>query len=368
MRFHFLASAIFALTFSSVPVVACKCVLPPKGLTARDLAIWNASGGGDAIFEGRVELVEWKWTLMEAKVGDLIPADLEQGPPFMQVSLGVSRSYRGVQDKNIQVRTGLGGGDCGFDFEVGKQYLVYASADETGQLSTDICSGTALLEESQTSLSYLRGEPITTENAEGDTATAKGKLCGRVVRAGLNFADSQVFFLRVGNKSPIPSDEAEPSQDGSFCATDLIPGKYYLVFVNRAQDSPISFVFFPGVAKSLEATAIEVKSGQANPELVFNVPPQPTFSISGKVLASDKSGLPAECRVTLLNADPLSFLLGYTRNIASSGSFDFSQVLPGRYWAFATVDSDAASSWLTRKVEVDVDERVANLSLELIAK
>ena len=101
---------------------------------------------------------------------------------------------------------------------------------------------------------------------------------------------------------------------------------------------------------------------------MFNVPPQQGFSVSGSVHTSSKSGLPAECRVTLLNADPLSFLLGYTRNIASSGSFDFSQVLPGRYWGFVIIASDTASSWLTRKVEVDVREEVANLSLELIAK
>jgi hypothetical protein len=225
-----------------------------------------------------------------------------------------------------------------------------------------------LLEESQTSLSYLRGEPITSENAEGNTATAKGKLCGRVVRAGLNFADSQVLLLRVGSKSPIPNDEAELGRDGSFCAADVIPGKYYLVFMNRAQDSPTSFVFFPGVAKSNDATAIEVKSGQANPEIVFNVPPQQGFSVSGSVHTSSKSGLPAECWVALLSADPLSSFLAYSEKIASSGSFDFSQVLPGRYWAFATVDSNSASSWLTRKVEVDVSVRVANLSLELIAK
>lgn len=368
MRFHLLVSVVFALTFSSAPAVACKCVSPsPDIKTARDLAQWTANRS-DAIFEGRVERVELKWALMEAKVGDLIAADVEEDPPVMKVSFDVSRSYRGAQQKNIRVRTGLGGGDCGFHFEVGKQYLVYAFADESGQLSTGICSGTALLEESQANLSHLRGGPIVSKSLERNTPIATGKLCGRVVRAGLDFADSQVFLLRVGNKSPIPSDEAELARDGSFCATGVIPGKYYLVFMNRAEDSPTSFVLFPGVAKSSEATAIEVKSGHANSQLVFNVPPQPTFSVSGNVLASNKSALPAECKVVLLSADPLSFLSAYTQNVAPSGSFDFPQVLPGKYWAFVAVDSDTASNWQTRKVEVNVDVRVANLSLELIAK
>jgi hypothetical protein len=41
------------------------------------------------------------------------------------------------------VTTGWGNGDCGFDFEVGKEYVVYAS--DEGQLETSICSGTSLL-------------------------------------------------------------------------------------------------------------------------------------------------------------------------------------------------------------------------------
>ena len=368
MRIHLLVSAIFALTFGFAPAFGCTCVPPPPGIkTAQALAQWTADRS-EAIFEGSVERIELKWPLLEAKVGGLISADVEQDVPVMQVLFEVSRSYRGTQPKSILITTGLGGGDCGFHFEVGEHYLVYATSDESGQLSTGICSGTARLGESRANLSYLRGEPIVSKSVERDSPIAAGEVCGRAVRAGLDFADSQVFLLQVGNKSPIPSDEAEPSRDGSFCATGVIPGKYHLLFINRAEDSPTSFVFFPGVAKSSEATAIEVKSGHTNSELMFNVPPQPTFSVSGTVRTANKSALPSECKVVLLNVDPLSFLLAYTQDVAPSGTFDFPQILPGKYWAFVTVDSDTASNWLTRKVEVDVDVRVANLSLELIAK
>jgi hypothetical protein len=131
--------------------------------------------------------------------------------------------------------------------------------------------------------------------------------------------------------------------------------------VNRAENSPTSFVFFPGVVKSSGATAIEVKDGQANSELAFDVPRQPTFSISGTVLVSPKAALPTECKVALLSADSLSSALAYTQEVAPNGSFDFPRVLPGKYWAFVIVDSDAASNWLTRKAEVDVDASGANL-------
>jgi hypothetical protein len=368
MRFHSLVAAILALTFSCVPAFACKCVPPPPGMkNARELAEWTAKGS-DAIFEGRVERVELKWAFMEAKVGEAIPADVEEDPPAMQISFDILRSYRGAKQKNIRIRTGVGGGDCGFDFEAGEQYLVYAFADESGQLSTGICSGTALLEQSRANLSYLRGEPIDSESVERNIPAATGKLCGRVVRDGLDFNGSQILFLRVGNETPIPTDETDPASDGSFCATDVVPGKYHLVFMNGAEGSATSFVFFPGVVNSTEATTIEVTSGRANSDLVFNVPPQPTFSVSGTVLASNKSALPPECKVALMRTDPSSFALAYRQDIAPSGYFGFPRILPGKYWAVVVVDSDAASRWLTRKTEVNVDVTVANLSLELIAK
>jgi hypothetical protein len=366
VRFYLLASAIFMFTLSSASAFRCTCVSPPPDIkTAKALAQWTANKS-DTIFEGRVERIELKWALMEAKVGDIVSTDPDQDPPYMLVSFDVSRSYRGAQQKKIRIRTGVGGGDCGFRFEVGEQYLVYGFAREAGQLSTGICSGTALLEESHANLSYLRGEPTIPENVVRNGPIAAGKLCGRVVGNGLDFADSEVLLRRVGTNSVVPSDEASPNRNGSFCATGVIPGKYHVMFVNRAGDSPTSFVFFPGVAKSEEAIAIEVQAGQANPELVINVPPQPTFLVSGTVRPSSKPALPADCKVALLSAE--SFSLAYAQDITPQGSFDFPHVLPGKYWVFIMVDSGAASNWLTRKTEVDVDANVANLSLELIAR
>ncbi len=368
VRFSLLASAILTLTFSSSPVLGCKCVSPPPEVkTARDLAQWYANRS-DAIFEGSVEQIELKWPVLEAKVGDLISADIEQDPPAMQVSFDISRSYRGPRQQNIRIRTGLGGGDCGFRFEVGERYLVYAYADESGQLSTNICTGTARLEESQADLSYMRGEPVVSETVEGTRPFATEKLCGRAVRTGFDFTNGQIFLLRVGNESPIPSDKAELAADGSFCFNNVLVGKYRLLFINRAGDSPAFFVYFPGVVTSSAATVIEVKGDHPISELVFDVPTQSAFSVSGTVRASNKLELPAECKVILLSAEPFSFLLAYSQDVGPSGYFEFPNVLPGKYWALVTVDSDGTSSWLTRKAEVDVSADVAEESLELIAR
>ena len=119
----------------------------------------------------------------------------------MLISCDVSRSYRGAPEKRVRIRTGLGGGDCGFHFEVGEHYLVYASAGDSGQLSTGICSGTALLEESQANLSYLRGEPVVPQSLERHTPLEGGKLCGRVVGDDLGFADRVKFSFSVSETS-----------------------------------------------------------------------------------------------------------------------------------------------------------------------
>jgi hypothetical protein len=261
VRRHLLLSTIFALTFGSATVSGCTCVSSPPGIrSARDLAQWTGNKS-DAIFEGTVQRIELKWPLSEAKAGDLISADIEQDPPIMQVSFEVVRAYRGRRyQKSILIRTGVGGDDCGFHFEVGEQYLVYAFANESGQLSTGICSGTAMLEESQANLSYRPGEPVVSETVERNRPISSQKLCGRAIRIGSTFADSQVFFLRVGSKSPIPAAQAELAQEGSFCATGVMPGKYHLLFVNRAEDSPTSFVLFPG------AHAIELEADRWLPD------------------------------------------------------------------------------------------------------
>lgn len=59
------------------------------------------------------------------------------------VDFEVSESRKGSVAENVTVTTGLGYGDCGFNFEVDREYVVYTRGQE--QLSTDICIGTSLL-------------------------------------------------------------------------------------------------------------------------------------------------------------------------------------------------------------------------------
>jgi hypothetical protein len=369
VRIRFLFCTFFAFTLMSTTAFACKCVSPPPEVkTVRDLAQWYANRS-DAIFEGTVQRVELKWVLMDAKVGGFVPADFDEDEPRLYVTFDVSHFYKGVERKDVLLTTGVGGGDCGFDFEIGKKYLIYALADASGHLSTDICSGTGLLEESQSDLSYLRGEKAVSETTKQSANIPATKLCGHVASARMDLAGSQVFLFRVGNKSPIPTEEAAVGQDGSFCIVEAKPDNYNMAFMNRDEDSPTSFVFFPGTTNSSEAITVELKRGQARSDLAFNVPVQSTYSVNGDVLIHNKSALPANCEVFLLSVDPLSVLVSYSKNVETNGHFNFPRVLVGKYWAFVGInDSDTAPNWLTRKTEVDVKAAVSGLSLELIQK
>lgn len=369
LRNNLLVCGLAAFTFLPVPSFACSCASPPPEVkTARDLAKWHADGT-DAILEGTVTRIELESVLIDANVGELIPADSDRGYPALRVTFDISHSYKGAGLREVAVTTGLGGGDCGFNFEVGKQYLVFAFADSSGHLSTGICSGTGLLNDSLSARSYLRGEPLVPEKLTQHLQIPQTKLCGHVTGMGRDLGDSGLLLLRAGNGSPLPADGASVAPDGSFCIEGASPGKYFLAFMARDDESPTSYAFFPGTVDSSGASTVEIETGQFRSDLVFNIPSQPSFPLSGTVVTPNNVVLPPECSVFLFNVDRLSFLVSYTVNVGPKGAFAFRRVLPGKYWAFVGIDDpNAAPNWLTRKTLVEVNAAINNLSLQLVHK
>jgi hypothetical protein len=57
--------------------------------------------------------------------------------------------------KEIVIETGLGGGDCGYDFRRGLDYIVYASKRPDGGWATGICTPTRLVENAAEDLKYF---------------------------------------------------------------------------------------------------------------------------------------------------------------------------------------------------------------------
>jgi hypothetical protein len=62
---------------------------------------------------------------------------------FLIASVRVKEAWKGVcADTVVTMFTGYGGGDCGYEFEQGGEYLIYAHGPRLGFLITSICTRT----------------------------------------------------------------------------------------------------------------------------------------------------------------------------------------------------------------------------------
>lgn len=72
---------------------------------------------------------------------------------YHKVEIAIEVMLKGgrKKQKSIYIWTGLGNGDCGFPFEKGMKYLIFAGKEKMGclgkQLSTNICTITSLYSE-----------------------------------------------------------------------------------------------------------------------------------------------------------------------------------------------------------------------------
>lgn len=104
----------------------------------------------DAVFVGAVDAVDTN------AYGKYVynPTIIYVYEPVM-VTFIVQEYWKGVFSEPLVIHTGQGGGDCGYPFEDGESYLVYAYADEQGDLHANICSRTALLSDAAYDLAKL---------------------------------------------------------------------------------------------------------------------------------------------------------------------------------------------------------------------
>ncbi len=73
----------------------------------------------------------------------------------VEVTLSVQEAYKGVSSKKVAVRTNSSEAACGFPFQKGQQYVVYAS-EYKGKLYTSICQRTLPARLVAKDLAYLR--------------------------------------------------------------------------------------------------------------------------------------------------------------------------------------------------------------------
>lgn len=196
-----LALAVLATTES----LACSCIPTPNPPCR---AYWQTP----VIFEG---------TVTEFAV-------VENNAKFFEnrrATFSVEKSHKGIDGtKETEIYTGDGGSDCGFPFQVGKRYLVYAY-QENGYLSTNYCGRTELIEGAKEDLDYFAQMA-----AMKDGATIYGSVkkyafgYGSDEKFGLTNPVANIAIRIEGKKSAL----LRTDKDGNFRASGFPAGTYLM--------------------------------------------------------------------------------------------------------------------------------------------
>jgi hypothetical protein len=205
MRFrltHVPAAAAFLLLLAPAAARACSCVMQSPRPCAR---FWSAP----VVFVGLVA--------EEAKAekdGD--------GWARRVFRLNVEESFRGGAAGTVEVLTGQGGGDCGYNFAVGTRYIVYAHPDRQGRLTTGICSATRPLEKAGEEIEFIRGlakaPPLV-------SVFGRVQFGARDHRAE-SYTQRPVDGVKVSLEGAGLRREAATDAEGKFQFTGLPPGAY----------------------------------------------------------------------------------------------------------------------------------------------
>lgn len=398
-----LAAVACGIVIAGGQALACQCGASFRGKSGWEVAKLQ-SDGATTIFEGTLEHVELKWSVLTAKDGELVPAGIS-GEAFkdrrMVVIFRVKKTYKGNLGPEVQISTGLGGGDCGAAFAPELTYLVYASAQpNSGEFWVSMCSPGGWTGSSAvaTELRYLRNDrPIASDlvpfrgwpavetpaqaklrkhgydERKKQYESATGQICGKVIREDqTGLYTGSISFLSAEGYSPVVRPIAQVNNDGTFCSERLWPDRYVVQFVKVSDNRKlISAVYYPEVSDRTRATTVEVHAGQAQSNIIFKAPIQDAYAVRGFISADDASELNADnVSVTLVGLDGQ---IWYTQTVDFSGLFPLpsvkyfraDNVLPGRYVAFASVQD---RGWFTTKADVRVDGHTGFITLHLVHK
>lgn len=139
------------------------------------------------------------------------------------VRFSVEQGFRGIEGSFVEVVTGLGGGDCGYGFKQGGQYLVYARRNaQDKRLYTGICLRTRPLAEAAADLAFIRSLA---------TAEPTGLIFGEVSKRNHQWKEGEDWRKAItGAELTIEGEaaryELKSDAQGAFRLEGLAPGAY----------------------------------------------------------------------------------------------------------------------------------------------
>lgn len=136
-KITFYLFGIFAfLLFTNAEASACSCL--PFGDESITQQVRRAKNDARVVFTGKVLGVVRK-----------------PGNSSVIVKFRADKSWKGNVSRRISISTGADSALCGFNFEIGKSYLIYAQGADAKNLQTNICTRTAALTNAKADLKAL---------------------------------------------------------------------------------------------------------------------------------------------------------------------------------------------------------------------
>ncbi len=304
---RFIMSALFCvvllMTVFTDDAAACSC---QYGGTPPCQEYWKT----DVVFAGTVAGVA-KITINEGS--DSFEKRL--------VRFEVTETFRGEQAAKAEVVTGLGFGDCGYVFNVGETYLVYAERNKSDKrLYTSVCTRTRPISHAAEDLDYIRNSPYL---APGAAIFGKVNKPNYQAKSGESFSApvSSANLIIEGASSRI---ETQTDAQGAYRITGLAPGAYKVEL--KVPKGLTSSGMSDDAMVEGKAEVVERGCQQVDFYLV------PDTSLSGRVV--DAFGKPvAGLRLDIRGApsDPRNVNNFLDAKTDAEGRFEFKTVPPGDY-------------------------------------
>jgi hypothetical protein len=297
MRLLLCAVAFLLFTTHPDPAFACLCGSggPPCQAYFRV----------DAVFAGTVTAIS--------------RVDGPPDRPFLQrlVSFATVRAFRGVEGTQVDVFTFADEGGCGYEFKIGRRYLVYARRIPEGRLTTSICSRTGPLADATEDLKFIEG-------LRADPVAAH--VSGTITHRERDFATGvprhypPVPDLQVQLRGAAGTRETRTDTRGRYYFTSVEPGEYEVQ------------VFPPSVFSSRHLRSeIDISEPRGCAVADFNL------NFDGRVtgMLRTASGQPISGVTVQMMAGPRSKPRGAAESIAArtdaAGYYELSEVPPGDY-------------------------------------
>ncbi len=284
----------FLLLLSLDSVHACQCAEsgPPCE------AFWKA----DTVFTATVI------SKSRTKAGD-------EEALALAVRLSSEQVFRGdLGGREVEVVTGFGDSDCGYPFQTGKQYLVYATHwAKDNRLYTGICTRTRPLSEADEDLAYLRNLPR--DNSAPKILVNVTKLTAPLDEGKFDLAPMP--GLRITAERDNKRLEAKTDEKGNAEFTGVSPGKYN-----------IRVYFSDDASDYLSDEANVGERGCSSVPILYQV----DGDIEGKVV--DATGQPVNgVKVDLIPIEDAASdsPKGKVRFTNSEGHYKLTDIPPGKY-------------------------------------